>query len=108
MSLISGIDASKEMLDVARDMNPAPNITYSVGDARTVGDNPEWRGRFDKVTCFYVIHWFPEHDKAFRSILECLKPGGEALFLMDNRTTALNDIELFLTTHSKWSQYLKV
>ena len=108
MSLISGIDASKEMLDVARDMNPAPNITYSVGDARTVGDNPEWRGRFDKVTCFYVIHWFSEHDKAFRSIFECLKPGGEALLLIDNSNPFSTEAAVFVRTHTRWSKYVKV
>ena len=68
----TGVDASKEMITVARNDNPGPNISYHVCDARACGDNPDWRERFDKVVSFYVLHWFPDQPKAFDSILACL------------------------------------
>ena len=96
------------MLDFARATFPAPNITYSIGDARTVGDNPDWQERFDKAVSFFVIHWFPDHLKAFESILACLKPGGEALVTLVGRDPFPPEIFDFITSHEKWGIYVKV
>ncbi|XP_022109187.1 uncharacterized protein LOC110989250 [Acanthaster planci] len=80
---VTGVDSSEEMIAVARQNNAASNITYLVGDARCVGDNPDWKEKFDKVVSFFVLHWIPFADqlRALSSILTCLKPGGEGLFI---------------------------
>ena len=103
-----GVDASEEMLAVAKEINSCKNVTYCQWDARTVGDNPEWRERFDKVVCSYVIHWFPEHTKALAGILACLKPGGELLVIVDRDHSALPRVHEFLKSHTKWAEYVKV
>ena len=106
----SAIDASEEMLTVATKSNSVPNVTYHKWDAQTVGDNPDWRERFDKVICFFVLHWIPDQLEAIRSISKCLKPGGEALFITSKRHDGhlLLQAESFLKSQEKWSHYLKV
>ena len=96
------------MLAVARANYSGPNITYSFGDAQNCGDNPEWRERFDKVVSFFVLHWCQDHAKALRSILACLKPGGEAVFILGNESPLISETDLFLKSHPKWAEYVKV
>ena len=98
------------MLDFAMKNNSSSNITYLLEDAQTVGDNPDLRGKFDKVVCFHVLHWVPDVIKALGSICDCLKPGGEALIIMDNQYDNFVPFEAdrFLEDHIKWGQYTKV
>ena len=101
------------MIAVARQSNSAANITYLVKDARSVGDNPEWRGKFDKVVSFFMLHWIPfeEQPRALGGILNCLKPGGEGLFILDNDNGGLDlptEAHLYLKHHTKWGMYLQV
>ncbi|XP_022079380.1 uncharacterized protein LOC110973133 isoform X2 [Acanthaster planci] len=94
------------MIRFARQNNAAANITYCMGDAQTFGDYPEWQERFDKAVSFFVLHWCPDHAKALRSILACLKPGGEALLITMNRTTLISEVHRFLNSHVKWGHYV--
>ena len=98
------------MVDFALKNNSSSNITYCVEDAQTVGDNPDLQGKFDKVVCFHVLHWVPDVTKALTSICECLKPGGEGLFIFSyhDGDFQLAELTLFLSTHSTWGKYLKV
>ncbi|XP_038072235.1 juvenile hormone acid O-methyltransferase-like [Patiria miniata] len=104
---VTGIDTSEEMLAVAHANNSAPNITYNWGDARTIGDNPDYLGRFDKAVSFFVLHWCPDHAKALRSILACLKPGGEGLLIAGKPTTFVKEAHDFLSSHAKWGKYMQ-
>ncbi|XP_033633055.1 ubiquinone biosynthesis O-methyltransferase-like [Asterias rubens] len=106
---VTGIDSSKEMLDFALKNNSSSSITYLLEDAQTVGDNPDLRGKFDKVVCFHVLHWVPDVIKALGSICDCLKPGGEALIIMDNHIDDLlyYSADYYLEDHVKWSKYVK-
>ena len=109
MVSLKGVDASGEMIDVAKEINSCKNVTYCQWDARTVGDNPEWRERFDKVVSFHVLHWFPEHTKALAGILACLKPGGEALVIMGHGFTPFfASIANFCKSHAEYAEYFKV
>ena len=103
-----GVDTSENMLAEACANNSAPNITYCLGDAQTVGDNPKWREKFDKVVCFFVLQWVPDKPKALRSILNCLKPGGKALLIVPNRDPIFCEATVFLNGHTKWGDYVKV
>ncbi|XP_038044412.1 juvenile hormone acid O-methyltransferase-like [Patiria miniata] len=109
---VVGIDSSEAMIAVASQSNSAPNIEYVVEDARSVGDNPEWRGKFDKVVSFFMLHWIPteEQPSALGGILSCLKAGGEALFLTDVNDKGphiISEFNVFLKNHSKWRVYAK-
>ncbi len=106
----TGIDSSKEMLDFALKNNSSSNITYLLEDAQTVGDNPDLRGKFDKVVCFHVLHWVPDVIKALGSMCDCLKPRGEALIVMpyhDDNNIILG-ANSFLKDHIKWGKWVKV
>ncbi len=107
--LNTGIDSSKEMLGFALKNNSSSNITYLLEDAQTVGDNPDLRGKFDKVVCFHVLHWVPDVIKALGSMCDCLKPGGEALIIMGNEHDNWFCLEAdqFLENHIKWGKYVK-
>ncbi|XP_038053519.1 juvenile hormone acid O-methyltransferase-like [Patiria miniata] len=97
------------MVAVAVKTNSAPNVTYSQWDARAVGDNQDWREGFDKAVCFFVLHWFPEQTQALRSISACLKPGGQALLIIDNHDDLfiLNQVTSFLKSHEKWGAFVQ-
>ena len=99
------------MLEFAHKNNQAPqNVTFSYGDAQmTVGDNPDWRESFDKVVSFFVLHWVPGHAKALRSMLACLKPGGEGLFIIVNSATQVIPVaNQFISNHARWGKYVQV
>ena len=96
------------MLAFARKTNPAVNVTYSLADAQTIGDNPDWQDKFDKAVSFFVLHWCPDHAKTLKSILACLKPEGEALFIVVNRASLVSDMNTFIMSHVKWGGYAKV
>ncbi|XP_022079794.1 uncharacterized protein LOC110973357 isoform X4 [Acanthaster planci] len=109
---VTGIDSSEAMIATAQNSNSASNIRYVVWDARTVGDNPEWRDRFDKVVSFFVVSWIPsaEQLKALGSILACLKTGGEGLILTGidyNNRHLLVHAYAYVKNHPKWGVYVK-
>ncbi|XP_033632673.1 uncharacterized protein LOC117294401 [Asterias rubens] len=107
---VIGIDSSKEMLDFAMKNNSSSNITYLLEDAQTVGDNPDLRGKFDKAVSFFVLMWAPtDVSKALGSICDCLKPGGEALIIIDSQDDnyVIFEADQFLEDHIKWGQYAK-
>ncbi|XP_038052364.1 uncharacterized protein LOC119725074 [Patiria miniata] len=111
MAHTEGIDASEKMVTVAVKTNSAPHVTYSQWDARAVGDIPDWRKRFDKAVRFFVLHWIPEETQALRSISACLKPGGQALFIIrfENRDDSffLPRATSFLKSHEKWGAFVE-
>ena len=96
------------MIAVAKETNTSQNATFCTWDARTVGDNPEWRERFDKAVSFFVIHWVPDHMKALDSIRACLKPGGELLVILVHDDGFLPQVNEFLRSHPKWAEYVQV
>ncbi|XP_038075792.1 ubiquinone biosynthesis O-methyltransferase-like isoform X2 [Patiria miniata] len=110
---VTGVDASEEMVTVAIETNSTPNVTYIQWDARAVGDNPDWRERFDKAVCFFVLHWVPEETQALalRCISACLKPGGQALFIIPFENHGDSFILLratsFLKSHEKWGAFVQ-
>ena len=107
-TLSSGVDLSVEMIAEARAKSSPSNVSFFVGDALTVGDNPKWRETFDKVVSFLVLHWIQDKRTALTSILACLKPQGEALLIVDTDTPIFFDASRFLQSHDKWGKYVKV
>jgi trans-aconitate 2-methyltransferase len=69
---VIGIDASEEMIQVAREALPADRATVFVADlADFTLDEP-----VDAVFSNAVFHWVMDHDALFRCLRAALKPGG--------------------------------
>jgi len=72
-SSVWGIDASKEMLTVARKRVP-PNVKLKLARAE---DPPFKEGWFDRVVYWLVVHLL-DREAAFRAARRLLAPGGKA------------------------------
>jgi len=73
---VTGIDLSKEMLDVAR--HKAPTATFMVSDAERL---PFGDGTFDAVTCAFGVRNFVHLERGLNEMLRVLKPGGRMVIL---------------------------
>lgn len=73
---VTGIDLSKEMLDVAR--HKTTSATFLLGDAEAL---PFPDGSFDAVTCAFGVRNFVHLELGLSEMLRVLKPGGRLLVL---------------------------
>ncbi|CAN7938138.1 unnamed protein product, partial [Ixodes hexagonus] len=70
------------MVDYAKANYTHPDVCYEVLDA--AGDVTKFldrHGRFDRIYCFYCLHWIRDQKAAFANIGKLLKDGGECLLL---------------------------
>jgi len=67
---VVGLDASAEMIAVARERAPA--LEWMVGD----GEALAFGGAFDAVFSNAALHWMTRAEAAARGIARALKPGG--------------------------------
>ncbi len=78
---VTGLDLSKEYLELARTRFRHDNVEYVEGDMREIG----MVGKFDAVINMFTSFGFFEEDaenqKVLNSVAKALKPGG--LFLLD-------------------------
>ncbi len=79
---VTGVDFSKEMLELAARYVPSMRTLYA--DMRDIAFDPN---HFDAVTAIYSLFHVPrDHHKAlFEKIYRCLKPGGQFLFTYATR-----------------------
>lgn len=78
-ALITGIDASEEM--IAKAKQTYPNIEFFVKDATDFLFEEKFDAAFSNAT----LHWINEQLKALRCIYIALKPGGRFVFEMGGR-----------------------
>jgi SAM-dependent methyltransferase len=71
----SGIDASEDLVDVAREHAP-PGCTFVVGDAEAL---PFPYGDFDLVGCLRVLHHVRRPELVVAEIARVTRPGGTIL-----------------------------
>lgn len=71
--LAVGVDASEEMIRLARSMHPG--LEFHVRNACGL----DWRGYFDVVFSNAVFHWIPDQPRLLRSVRAALKPGGKLI-----------------------------
>ena len=94
---VTGIDASEDMLKLARQLNP--EVTYSVGDMRTM-----LLGKtFDAVTIFDSINYMvteADLQAAFITAFVHLKPGGVLLTLVEATPERFRQNWTRCTTHA--------
>ncbi len=78
---VTGLDPSREMLDVGREKLARaghPEVELVVGDAEAL---PFEDGAFDAVTMAFGIRNVPDRDRALGEILRVLRPGGRVAIL---------------------------
>jgi ubiquinone/menaquinone biosynthesis C-methylase UbiE len=82
---VTGIDLSPAYLKVARRFHGGPGSNAEFLQMNAEALRPEWSGRFDVVTCIWLLHELPRkaQERAVAEMARVLKPGG-ALILMDS------------------------
>ena len=73
---VAGIDISDESINKSRKVNHGElgkRCSIKIGSADSI---PYKAGRFDVVTAFETIYFWPDIPKAFEEIQRVLKPGG--------------------------------
>ncbi len=78
-AIVSGIDISKKMIDIAK--SQVDGIDFKVGSVYKL---PYRSNYFDIVLAALVIHYFDDLEAAFREIRRVLKKGGYFVFSTDN------------------------
>jgi SAM-dependent methyltransferase len=68
-----GVDLSTGPFTAAAAADAAPNVHLVQGDLLQI---PLARDSFDSAMSFGVLHHTPDPERAFRSMLDCLRPGG--------------------------------
>ncbi len=74
---ITGMDASAEMLAVARDKEELAGIEFVHGNAM---DPSELPGGYDGILMAYGIRNMPDADRCLAGVLDLLRPGGSICF----------------------------
>jgi trans-aconitate 2-methyltransferase len=73
--LVTGIDASPQMIKFAKKTFPAskiPNLEFRIMDARKI----KFAQRFDVIFSNAALHWVDDHEKILRGAAAVLKSGG--------------------------------
>ncbi len=76
---VTGIDAARELIHIARERGPA-EIRYEVADARDLSGMPD--SQFDAACCSLAIQNIHPIQPVFRSIERVLKPNGRLVMVM--------------------------
>jgi trans-aconitate methyltransferase len=71
---VLGIDASQNMIDLARRSHGTDNLEFAVKDISTM----DFRDEFDLVFSNATLHWIKDHGRLLDRIHEALRPGGMA------------------------------
>jgi tRNA (cmo5U34)-methyltransferase len=104
---VTGVDPSREMLDLARvkadRLGVADRVTLIQG---SVDDVPVDR-RFDAATCLFVLHFLPDDAKRalLRGITQHLHPDAPALSVSGCRVDELTIGEMRDDLLGAWQQY---
>lgn len=73
-ALVTGVDASTEMVNAARRKHPAPSqsLSFDVADGQALSFDQA----FDAVFSNATLHWMPRADAVAEGVARALKPGG--------------------------------
>jgi len=91
-----GIDASREMIAVARAKLAAANIAHAQVRLGDIADLDPAVGRADLMVIHQVLHYFDDPGRALLQASRALKPGGEMLVV----DFAPHELEFLRTDHA--------
>ena len=82
-AIVTGIDASREMVEAARTRatQDGADISFLVGEAASIPFDPE---RFDVVVAVTILCFVADAAPMFREIARVLRPGGTFIFSVHN------------------------
>ena len=69
---VTAIDLSPEMVRIAREKFPQPNVTVLCGDA----ERTAFSGRFDRIVVYNALPHFPDAARLIGTLSALLEPGG--------------------------------
>ncbi|XP_070552305.1 juvenile hormone acid O-methyltransferase-like [Ptychodera flava] len=97
------------MIEEAKEISKAENITYSVGDATKLSTYEEYRNSFDKVVANHTLHWMKDFKTALEGIYQSLKPGGQCFMNMAHQNPHIINTTQLLNcyTSPKWETFMK-
>jgi len=96
---ITGIDLSKNMLDIAKKKAPNRQFEFLLGDAEDLQFGPN---SFDACTVAFGVRNFEDLEKGLKEINRVLKPGSPFLVLEFSRITGFPMKQLFFA----YSRYI--
>lgn len=80
---LSAMDLSTEMIAQARRREDLKQVDFVQGSAEAIWPFPT--DEFDKVTCLAMLEFVEHLDVALDELLRVMKPGGRALFSVEDR-----------------------
>lgn len=83
-AIVKGFDISKEMLDIAKKVNPT--LDFRIGS----GYNIPFNELFDIVLSSLVVHYLQDWNKMFKQVSKVLKKGGYFIFSTGNPVYEIN------------------
>ncbi len=99
---ITGVDSSKEMLDKAKAEHEG--IVWQRKDVARW--NP--RTKYDVIYSNATLHWLPDHEKLFPSLMKRLKPGGYlAVQIPGNFNAPTHTLMHDAARAGSWHEHLK-
>lgn len=81
---VVGIDPSKPMIEMAKQVHSDPKIKYMATDGNTL---PLKASQFDLVFANFVVHYLKNTKQQFSEIARVLKPGGHFVAVLNCLTT---------------------
>lgn len=95
---VTGVDLSRDAIEVAKKHDVSGKVKYSIADATQL---PFFRASFDVVTCLDLLEHVESPDAVIAEISRVLKPGGFLFFHTLNRNwlsylIAIKGVEWFV------------
>lgn len=79
---VTGIDVAENLVQLAREKDPAGAITYQVADLSQ--PLPAYQQHFDLIVSHLAMNDVPDYQGFLRTLGVALKPGGRLIFSMNN------------------------
>lgn len=79
---VTGIDVAENLVQLAREKDPAGEITYKVADLSQ--PLPAYQQHFDLIVSHLAMNDVPDYQGFLRTLGAALKPGGRLIFSMNN------------------------
>ena len=105
---VTGMDASAEMIRIARKAFPASeisNLKFQITDAREIGS----KTKFDLVFSNAALHWVDDHEAILHGAASVLKNGGRLIVSCGGKGNA-HDVFLALRPEmrlKRWCKYFR-